>query len=655
MNTAATPSNQSYGSNLPDQVELIADVSTKQLELLSDVRDLYRDRAALERDYAVKLQALASKASEKKSKNITPLVLGTEPTKAWDENVIQRSSLNNAYDQLISSLNESAEDHITLADGLNSKVADALKTTESKHAELKKKQMQFFQKLLTERDRVYSERAKSKQKYDEECMELEAYRQKQGRAQDDRHADRAARQYEQQQNDMLNSKNIYLVSIEIANKVKSKFYNEDLPALENQFQNLQTQLINQLTEILSQAQDLHVAHLDALKGRIANVQDRLKKVDAKRDQDLFIDHNIRPFAPPSDWQFEPCKSHYDTGDLSVEPGPKVFLQNKLSKCRGKLQELAPLLDTKRNEVERFSKLVTAYTDDASLGNTGDVLDSYLDAQHQLTSYATSACILQAEIDTIVGALGGDEGAQQPHSFKNSSFSIPTQCGYCKSSIWGLSKQGKTCRLCGLSVHSKCELKVPAECTGSREGRHRSSASISRISTILDRSRIDAPQTPTASSFVQSDSSAHAEEANCPVAKVLFEFSASSPFELSVDDGATVRVLEEDDGSGWVKVGDTSGGKGLVPASYIQYLNSSELDENGPQANSALSVGDSQKYVKGIYDYAAQGTDELDIRVGELIQLTSGPSGGQNYAEGWWEGIDSTGKTGIFPSNYVEVV
>jgi hypothetical protein len=29
----------------------------------------------------------------------------------------------------------------------------------------------------------------------------------------------------------------------------------------------------------------------------------------------------------------------------------------------------------------------------------------------------------------------------------------------QTSIWGLSKQGKTCKLCGLSVHSKCELKV----------------------------------------------------------------------------------------------------------------------------------------------------------------------------------------------------
>ena len=31
----------------------------------------------------------------------------------------------------------------------------------------------------------------------------------------------------------------------------------------------------------------------------------------------------------------------------------------------------------------------------------------------------------------------------------------------------------------------------------------------------------------------------------------------------------MRVIEEDDGSGWVKVLDEDGGRGLVPASYIE--------------------------------------------------------------------------------------
>lgn len=36
------------------------------------------------------------------------------------------------------------------------------------------------------------------------------------------------------------------------------------------------------------------------------------------------------------------------------------------------------------------------------------------------------------------------------------------------------------------------------------------------------------------------------------------------------DGATVSVLEPDDGSGWVKVSDTRGNDGLVPATYLAY-------------------------------------------------------------------------------------
>ena len=38
---------------------------------------------------------------------------------------------------------------------------------------------------------------------------------------------------------------------------------------------------------------------------------------------------------------------------------------------------------------------------------------------------------------------------------------------------------------------------------------------------------------------------------------------------SVSAGAVVKVLEDDDGSGWVKVSDTNGEKGLVPATYLE--------------------------------------------------------------------------------------
>lgn len=51
----------------------------------------------------------------------------------------------------------------------------------------------------------------------------------------------------------------------------------------------------------------------------------------------------------------------------------------------------------------------------------------------------------------------------------------------------------------------------------------------------------------------------------------------------------------------------------------------------------VSQGSLLLQVRGLYDYRSQGSDELDVSEGTRIELTSGPSGGQNYADGWWEG------------------
>ncbi|KAH9948829.1 hypothetical protein B0H21DRAFT_731329 [Amylocystis lapponica] len=653
---------QTYGRNLPDQVDCLANLSTAQLELISDVRELYRDRAALEREYASKLQVLAGKAGDKKSKQVTALVVGTEPTKTWDEDVIQKSTLENAYSQLITSMLHTAQDHINLADTLNLQVVDALKATERRHEEATKKQMQYFQKLLSERDRAYTDRVKNKRKYDDECTEVESYRQKQERSTDDRHAERAAKQYEQQQVDMLNSKNVYLISIVIANHMKTKFYNEDLPALEDQFQDLQSQLLTTTVSIMLHAQEIHKGHLEALKAHITAAESMLGAVSPSKDQDLFIEYNIKPFTLPQDWSFEPNMIHYDSHDMSVEAAPKVVLQNRLGRCRTKLQELNPVLDAKRKEVEQLKKLRIAYSADRSLGDVDEISDNYLEAVHQFSFYTTSEYVLKAEIDTITTALGGDEGAQSPHTFKSSSFSIPTTCVYCKSSIWGLSKQGKTCKACGISVHSKCELKIPADCPGNRSSGHNHTMSdtfsISRSSSTVSRSdshvsSVSTRVTPTPSSFTPTT---HALEEVHPAARVLFDFSPTSPFELAVFEGTSVEVLEEDDGSGWVKVADNTGGKGLVPSSYIQFTDALVApDQEPPTASEPSGAGRAGEHVRGIYQYQAQGPDEISLQEGELITLTDGLTGGRNYADGWWEGIDASGKKGIFPSNYVELV
>ena len=120
---------------------------------------MYKERAAIEKDYAAKLHSLAKKVSEKKAKRMVALIVGEEPSKQWNEDVIRQrfdliysmskiifkmhlySTLDYAYTQLVSSLEVSGQCHNGYADALNSQVLDTAKTLEQKHEEIKKKVM----------------------------------------------------------------------------------------------------------------------------------------------------------------------------------------------------------------------------------------------------------------------------------------------------------------------------------------------------------------------------------------------------------------------------------------------------------------------------------------------------------------------------------
>lgn len=52
----------------------------------------------------------------------------------------------------------------------------------------------------------------------------------------------------------------------------------------------------------------------------------------------------------------------------------------------------------------------------------------------------------------------------------------------------------------------------------------------------------------------------------------------------------------------------------------------------------------------MYDFIGEpGTAELSITAGEVLTVTR-----QNVGEGWWEGVNQAGQTGLFPAAYVEV-
>ncbi|CAG8749153.1 16041_t:CDS:2, partial [Acaulospora colombiana] len=118
---------------------------------------------------------------------------------------------------------------------------------------------------------------------------------------------------------------------------------------------------------------------------------------------------------------------------------------------------------------------------------------------------------------------------------------------------------------------------------------------------------------------------------------------------SLSEGTRVKVLEEDDGSGWIKIFKESTEKsGLVPASYLKLDNDEDSEDEVVQPDLSMPVPN----VTQVSRSGKYGDDELALAIGEQYELTSGEHGGEHYGEGWWEGINAHGKQGIFPSNYV---
>ncbi|SAM74884.1 related to BZZ1-Myo3/5p-Bee1p-Vrp1p actin assembly complex component [Ustilago bromivora] len=646
-----------FGHQLPDQLPTIAAALSAQLSLETDVASFLAERAALERDYAAKLRALVRKYREKKVRRDQEISVGPTPTIEWK---YAQSTLATHITDLYSTHDATAAEHNNLAatlDGLSNKMITSTKTRE----ELRKKHTSYASKLLSDREKTYSDKDKAKSKYDELCHELDSQRQKREKAEaGDKHADRAAKAFQAAEMDMWNGKNSYLIQISVSNSAKQRFYRHYLPAVQNSLQSLWTLSTHRFALATSKAQSAIAAHHELVAKKHHGLEARASTVDPTKDQKLFAVHNQQRWQEPSGWSFEPCVGFFDTAEVSTEPSAVTFLQNRLLRCRCRIAELEPLVEAKAKEVDGLNKLRDTYQKQQELGNPDEVMNDLFESTRALFGFEIELHNLHAEVETIIATIGQNQGRARPHRFKPASFGIPTSCHYCGDKIWGLASKGSVCRPCGYTVHQKCEMKVPAECKAAPSaggpGSPRASSTFSRpnrssalLSGGLGRSN------STATSAAALSSAAPAMSQSTTTGKVAFAFEASSPHELSLAEGEKVELLEDDvDGTGWIKVRAGSR-EGLVPTSYCEFGDS-------PAAASITATQDtgyvptsvaqgSGQFVKALYEYTAQGADEHSLTEGEQIELSVT---GFSYADGWCEGVKN-GRTAIFPSNYVETM
>lgn len=128
----------------------------------------------------------------------------------------------------LTTLESRAAEHDRFATELTQNLAEPLKVLSTRCEELRKQHADYATKLEKERDTSYAELRKTKTKYDAVCQDVENRRKK---VDGDGSKQKAQGAYHQQLSDMYNTKNSYLLNINVTNKQKERYYHDYVPEL----------------------------------------------------------------------------------------------------------------------------------------------------------------------------------------------------------------------------------------------------------------------------------------------------------------------------------------------------------------------------------------------------------------------------------------
>ncbi|KAI9367238.1 hypothetical protein BJX61DRAFT_529429 [Aspergillus egyptiacus] len=639
---AAAEAAPHFGAELKDAFKPVNNWVSNGITWLEEVQQFYRERSAIEKEYSAKLTALCKKYYDRKAKKISPLSVGDNPT--MTPGSLESASLTTWTTQL-SAVEAHAAERDKFATDLIVQVAEPLKQSATQYEELRKCHVDFHAKLEKEREATYGELKKMKGKYDSACHEVESRRKKMESA-FDHSKNKAQTAYQQQIYEMNNVKNTYLISINVTNKLKERFYHEYVPELLDGLQDLNETRVGRLNALWSLAAQLEKAFLNKSSDLMANLINEIPRNQPHLDSLMFLQHNVTQLQEPANVGFEPSPVWHDDDALITDEAAKVFLRNLLSKSKTQVRELRVESDQKRRDVEGAKRIRQSVQQGRDNRNEVDVVRSIFYMQEALHEIERKRLTAEVETSSIISAVGDLSLGAKNHNFKSQTFKIPTNCDLCGERIWGLSAKGYDCRDCGYTCHSKCEMKVPAECPGEQTKEEKKKLKAERQEQASAAPTVDLAPTSvssTAPSLVRRDtmnslSSGYAVSANQSSSNIgtqgsVAELSATSTTSVVTPPSSTVTKTAP------------KRNRILAPPP-TQYISSPPPTELAPSPSQRANT---EPRGKMLYPYQATGADEVTVQEDEEVVILEPDDG-----SGWMRVRSASSTEGLVPASYVEV-
>ncbi|XP_058380267.1 formin-binding protein 1 isoform X12 [Diceros bicornis minor] len=554
----------SWGTELWDQFDNLEKHTQCGIDILEKYIKFVKERTEIELSYAKQLRNLSKKYQPKKN------------SKEEEE---YRYTACKAFLSTLNEMNDYAGQHEVISENMTSQIIVELARYVQELKQERKSHFHDGRKAQQHIETCWKQLESSKRRFERDCKEADRAQQYFEKMDADINVTKAdvekARQQAQMRHQMAeDSKADYSSFLQKFNHEQHEYYHTHLPNIFQKIQEMEERRIVRVGESMKTYAEVDRQVIPIIGKCLDEIVKAANSIDQKNDSQLVIEAYKSGFEPPGDVEFEdytqPMKRTVSDNSLSNSRGegkpelkfggkskgklwpfikknkgatPEDFSnlppEQRRKKLQQKVDELNKEIQKEMDQRDAITKMKDVYLKNPQMGDPASLDHKLAEVSQNIEKLRLEAQKFEAWLAEVEGRLParGDQARRQSGMYDAQNPATVNNCAQDRESPDGSYTEEQS---------QESEVKV--------------------LATDFDDEFDDEEPLPAIGTC-----------------KALYTFEGQNEGTISVVEGETLYVIEEDKGDGWTRIRRSEDEEGYVPTSYVEVY----LDKNAKGAKTYI--------------------------------------------------------------------
>ncbi|KAM9721436.1 formin-binding protein 1 isoform 7-T7 [Dama dama] len=554
----------SWGIELWDQFDNLEKHTQWGIDILEKYIKFVKERTEIELSYAKQLRNLSKKYQPKKN------------SKEEEE---YRYTACKAFLSTLNEMNDYAGQHEVISENMTSQIIVELARYVQELKQERKSHFHDGRKAQQHIETCWKQLESSKRRFERDCKEADRAQQYFEKMDADINVTKAdvekARQQAQTRHQMAEeSKADYSSVLQKFNHEQHEYYHTHIPSIFQKIQEMEERRIVRIGESVKTYAELDRQVIPIIGKCLDGIVKAAESIDPKNDSQLVVEAYKSGFEPPGDIEFEdytqPMKRTVSDNSLSNSRGegkselkfggkskgklwpfikknkgatPEDFSnlppEQRRKKLQQKVDELNKEIQKEMDQRDAITKMKDVYLKNPQMGDPSSLDHKLAEVSQNIEKLRLEAQKFEAWLAEVEGRLPArsDQARRQSGMYETQNAPSVNNCAQDRESPDGSYTEEQS---------QESEVKV--------------------LATDFDDEFDDEEPLPAIGTC-----------------KALYTFEGQNEGTISVVEGETLYVIEEDKGDGWTRIRRNEDEEGYVPTSYVEVY----LDKNAKGAKTYI--------------------------------------------------------------------